>query len=86
MKKLWLERAWKDYLDWQENDVNTLKRINELIRDAERDPFHGKGKPEPLKGEDSGSWSRRINKKDRLVYKVSGDIIEIVRCKEHYGK
>lgn len=84
MKKLWSERAWNDYLDWQKNDRKTLKYINELIRDAERDPFHGNGKPEPLKGKDSGFWSRRINKKDRLTYRVSGDVIEITRCKDHY--
>lgn len=84
MKKLWLERAWEDYLDWQHEDKKTLKRINELVKDAERDPFHGKGKPEPLKGNRSGYWSRRINEKDRLVYSVSGDVIEIADCKEHY--
>ena len=66
MKKIWDDDAWEDYLYWQAQDKKTLRRINQLIRDAERDPFHGLGKPEPLKGSLQGWWSRRINETDRL--------------------
>ena len=84
MKKIWFDQAWNDYLYWQTQDKKTLKRINQLIRDTERDPFHGIGKPEPLKGELSGFWSRRIDEQNRLVYRINDDILEILSCKEHY--
>lgn len=85
MKKLWGEEAWEDYLGWQTDDKKTLRRINQLIRDTERDPFHGIGKPEPLKGDLSGWWSRRINETDRLVYRVRDGQLEIIQCKTHYS-
>ena len=84
MNKIWYDRAWDDYLYWQSQDKKTLKRINQLIRDAERDPFNGIGKPEPLKGDLSGFWSRRIDEGNRLVYRPNNGILEILSCKEHY--
>ncbi|GHU71425.1 hypothetical protein FACS1894184_18220 [Clostridia bacterium] len=68
MKKTWFEEAWEDYLFWQGEDKKTLRRINQLLSDISRDPFSGIGKPEPLKGEFSGFWSRRIDETNRLVY------------------
>ena len=79
----WDDDAWEDYCEWQK-DKTTLKRINALIKDARRDPFSGIGKPEPLKHDLSGLWSRRINDTDRLTYKVVGDMIVILACKGHY--
>lgn len=84
MNKIWFDKAWDDYLYWQSQDKKTLKRINQLIRDVERNPFDGIGKPEPLKGELSGFWSRRIDNVNRLVYRINGDILEILSCKRHY--
>jgi toxin YoeB len=84
MKKIWDEVCWEDYLYWQRNDRNVLKRINELLRDIERDPFGGKGKPEPLKHDRQGYWSRRINEVDRLVYRVHNGQLELVSCRSHY--
>lgn len=86
MKIAFTELGWKDYLWFQENDRNLLKRINELIKDTTRSPFRGLGKPEPLKSHLSGYWSRRINSEHRLVYGVSDDEIIIVTCRYHYGK
>jgi len=80
----WHKNAWEDYLYWQQTDKKILKRINELIRDILRHPFTGKGKPEALKYELEGCWSRRINKEHRLVYKVEGDTLIIVQCRYHY--
>jgi toxin YoeB len=77
--------AWDDYLHWQFQDSRILERINELVRAAQRDPFGGIGKPEPLKRELSGCWSRRIDQMHRLVYRVRADEIEIVACRYHYG-
>ncbi len=84
MKKIWFDEAWNDYLYWQKEDKKTLKKINNLIRDIERDNFNGIGKPEQLKGNLSGFWSRRIDDKNRIVYRVVGGILEIVSCKGHY--
>ena len=78
------ENAWKDYTSWQREDKKTLKKINDLIKEIIRDPFLGTGKPEPLKSNLSGYWSRRIDKKNRLVYKVLEHEIIIVACKYHY--
>ena len=79
------EDAWEEYLYWQTQDRKTLKKINALLHDLQRSPFSGMGKPERLKEDQSGKWSRRINEKDRLVYSVEGDIIMIYECKGHYG-
>ncbi|MGR0186319.1 Txe/YoeB family addiction module toxin [Azospirillum aestuarii] len=89
MKLLFTPHGWDDYLYWQETDRTVLKRINELIRDAARSPFKGIGKPEPLRGNLSGWWSRRITGDHRLVYRVTGQgqdqTLEIVACRYHYG-
>ena len=84
MNKIWFDRAWEDYLYWQTQDKKLLKRINELIKDAEREPFTGLGKPEPLRGELSGFWSRRIDDANRLVYRVNHGCLEILSCRGHY--
>ncbi len=76
--------AWEDYLYWQGQDKKTLKRINALLKDIVRDPFEGIGKPEPLRGELSGWWSRRIDDVNRLVYQQEGEQIIIASCKDHY--
>lgn len=84
MKKIWFDEAWNDYLYWQMEDRKTLKRINALLKDIERGYFDGIGKPEPLKGELSGFWSRRIDESNRFVYRISGDVLEILSCRGHY--
>lgn len=84
MKKIWFDEAWEDYTYWQMQDKKTLKRINLLLKDIERGNFDGIGKPEPLKGDLCGFWSRRIDDVNRLVYRVRGDVVEIVSCKGHY--
>lgn len=76
--------AWDEYRQWQRTDRAALRRINELIKEARRDPYGGIGKPEPLKHSLSGLWSRRINETDRLTYFVENDILVIVGCKGHY--
>ncbi|MEW7314292.1 Txe/YoeB family addiction module toxin [Buttiauxella gaviniae] len=80
----WTDHAWDDYLWWQTQDKKTLKRINKLIEDAKREPFTGLGKPEPLRENLSGLWSRRINNSDRLVYSVSDELLIIIQCRLHY--
>ena len=75
MKLLWEDRAWSDYLYWQTQDKKTLKRINALIKDILRSPYQGIGKPEPLRGNLSGWWSRRIDETNRIVYYEQGDVI-----------
>ncbi|SEK92653.1 toxin YoeB [Pseudobutyrivibrio ruminis] len=84
MGLLWEDRGWDDYLYWQTQDKKTLKRINALIKDAQRDPYNGIGKPEPLKENLGGFWSRRINDVDRLVYDFEDGNIRIISCKGHY--
>jgi toxin YoeB len=81
------EGAWEEYLYWQNADTKILKKINELIRSIQREPFAGIGKPEKLRFDLSGYWSRRINKEHRLVYRVdleAGKIV-IIQCRLHYG-
>lgn len=84
MNKVWSDDAWEEYIAWQMQDKKTLKRINLLLKDVERHPFEGIGKPEPLRGELSGFWSRRIDEKNRLLYRVSRDSLEILSCKGYY--
>ena len=84
MKKTWFEEAWDDYVYWQSQDKKTIKRINDLLKDISRSPFQGIGKPEPLKGEFSGFWSRRIDNVNRLVYRIRDGYLEILSCKGHY--
>ena len=85
MRLLWEDRAWEDYLYWQTQDKKTLERINMLIKDIGRNPFDGIGKPEPLKGELSGFWSKRIDDEHRLVYVAEEDAILIIACKGYYN-
>ena len=82
----WTLASWEDYQYWQGQDRKTLKRINMLIRDCLREPFGGIGKPEPLKENLSGFWSRRIDETNRLVYCVDGDDLVIIACRYHYDK
>ena len=84
MRLLWEDRAWSDYLYWQVQDKKTLKRINVLIKDMQRNPFDGIGKPEPLSENLSGCWSRRIDEKNRIIYYEKGGIIYIISCRGHY--
>ncbi len=84
MRLLWEERAWDDYCWWQIQDKKTLKRINSLIKDIQRNSFDGIGKPEPLKGNLSGWWSRRIDDANRIVYCEKDGAIIIASCKGYY--
>lgn len=84
MKLVFAEQAWEDYLYWQQNDRKLLERVNTLIRDIQRDPFKGVGKPEPLRHALAGYWSRRINDEHRIVYKVQGDALWIAQLRYHY--
>lgn len=77
--------AWESYVFWQTQDKKTLKKINSLLADITRNGYSGIGKPEPLKGDLNGYWSRRIDSTNRLVYRIVGDLIEIVQCKGHYN-
>ena len=84
MKINFTEIAWQDYIYWQGQDKKTIKRINQLIQDIDRNHNEGIGKPEALRGNLSGWWSRRIDDKNRLVYRIQNNIIEITQCKGHY--
>jgi len=84
MRLVFSSLAWENYLYWQQNDKANVKRINKLIKDIQRSPFEGIGKPEPLKHNLSGYWSRRINQEHRLVYKVANDDLLIAQCRYHY--
>ena len=84
MKFVFTELSWEDYLYWQKNDKQKLKRINELLKDISRHPFEGVGKPEPLKFNYAGFWSRRIDEEHRLIYRVVEDEIQIAKCRFHY--
>ena len=80
----WTDDSWSDYVYWQGQDKKTLRRINKLITDTKRSPFEGIGKPEPLKENLSGFWSRRIDESNRLVYAVSDTHITVISCRYHY--
>ncbi len=84
--KIFSDNAWEDYLYWQKEDKATLKKINQLIEDVCRNGYSGIGKPEPLKGDMTGYWSRRINERDRLVYRVDDDHAYFISCRYHYHK
>ena len=84
MKIIWDNKAWEEYVEWQTIDRKIVKKINELIKDIQRNGNEGIGKPEPLQHELSGYWSRRIDDKNRLVYKVSDNQITIVACANHH--
>ena len=81
----WTNDAWESFIKFHEQDKKTLKKIVKLIADISRNGYKGIGKPEPLKGDLSGYWSRRIDNKNRIVYKIEGDIVKIVQCGTHYG-
>ncbi|MDO5562487.1 MAG: Txe/YoeB family addiction module toxin [Synergistaceae bacterium] len=87
MVKIWSDVAWNDYLYWQETDKKMLDKVNKLLKSIERDGANrGEGKPEPLKGNLSGWWSRRVSERDRIVYRITENgELEISQCKTHYG-
>lgn len=84
MTLAWADNAWDDYVYWQKTDPKTLKRINMLIKEIQRQPFSGIGDPEPLKHHWSGYWSRRIDREHRLVYRADAEMITVVQCRYHY--
>lgn len=84
MKKVWEDSAWDDYLYWQQTDKKMLNKVNDLIKSFVRTPFSGIGKPESLKENLNGFWSRKIDNTHRLVYKVENDILIISQCRFHY--
>lgn len=84
MRKIWFDEAWEDYLYWQSQDKKTLRRINALVKDIERNGYEGIGKPEKLKGEFADLWSRRIDKVNRIVYRINDGVLEIISCRGHY--
>jgi len=88
LRLVFAARAWEDYLHWQANDPNVLERLNGLIKECQRTPFTGTGRPAPLRGDLKGWWSRRITVEDRLVYRVNGSgdalALEIAQCRYHY--
>lgn len=84
MNVVFTEQAWSEYTSWQVEDKKTLKRINTLIKDIQRNGHEGIGKPEPLRFDFVGYWSRRINEKDRLVYTIDENNVYIIQCKYHY--
>jgi toxin YoeB len=86
MNKLWSDEAWSDYVHWQSQDKKTVKKINNLLKDIDHNGYNGIGKPEPLKYELQGFWSRRIDDENRLVYRIKNQQIEIAQCKTHYEK
>ena len=84
MNKIWADEAWEEYIYWQTQDKKTLKRINLLLKDIDRNLYEGIGKPEPLRGELSGYWSRRIDECNRIVYRIENNMIFIIQCGAHY--
>ena len=85
MNKVWTDEAWEQYLYWQTQDKRTLKKLNKLLEDIDRNGNNGIGHPEPLKDNLSGLWSREIEEKNRLIYKIDGDCVRIYQCKNHYS-
>ena len=85
MNIFWQEQAWFEYLHWQTQDKKTLKRINHLLKDIDRNGYNCIGKPEPLKGDLTGWWSVRIDEQNRLIFKIEDDMIKVNKCGTHYG-
>lgn len=86
MKLKWADEAWEDYLWWRKHNQRLYERVNNLIEEIKKAPFRGIGKPEPLRHEWSGYWSRRINEEHRLIYKVSGGVLFVATCRYHYSE
>ncbi|MDA0609067.1 MAG: Txe/YoeB family addiction module toxin [Bacteroidetes bacterium] len=86
MKVLFTRQSWEDYLYWNTYDKSKVKRINQLIKEIQRHPYAGSGKPEALRNKLSGFWSRRIDLEHRLIYRIKDQYIEIVKCRSHYGE
>ena len=84
MRKLWQDEAWEEYLYWQTQDKKTLRKINRLLTDIDRNGYECTGKPEPLSGNLAGYWSVRIDEKNRIVFRIDGDSMEIIQCGTHY--
>ena len=84
MIKTWTDEAWEEFEYWTRQDRKTLKRILQLLKDIDRHGYHGIGKPEPLRGNFSGYWSRRIDNSNRIVYRIDGNVLKIVQCGAHY--
>ncbi len=84
MRKLWHDVAWAEYLAWQSQDKKTLRKINKLLTDIDRNGYQSTGKPEPLKGSLEGYWSVRIDEKNRIVFRIDGENLEIIQCGTHY--
>ena len=84
MNILFTDDAWEDYLYWQQTDKQTLRKINQLLKEIQRTPFTGIGKPEPLKHQLQGCWSRRIDSEHRLVYEITGNMLKVIGCRFHY--
>ena len=84
MNLVFSERAWAHYLHWQTTDKATFRKLNRLVEECPRHPFEGTGKPEPLRGDLAGFWSRRIDREHRLVYRVTATSLEIAQCRYHY--
>ena len=85
MNKIFYDQGFEDFLYWQANDKKIFKKINELLKDIDRNGYNCMGKPEPLKGNYAGFWSLRIDKKNRLIFRINNGMIEIAECKDHYG-
>ena len=85
MHKIWHDKAWNDYIEWQNQDKKTLKKINRLLQDIDRNGYKCTGRPEPLSGDLAGYWSVRIDEKNRIVFRIADEIIEIIQCGTHYG-
>lgn len=85
MHKIWHDRAWDDYIAWQDQDKKTLKKINKLLKDIDRNGYNCTGKPEQLSGDLAEYWSVRIDEKNRIVFRIIDDILEIIQCGSHYG-
>lgn len=85
MNKIWSDIAWDDYLYWQTQDKRTLKKINALLKDIDRNGYECSGKPEPLKGNLSGYWSVKIDQKNRLIFRIENNTLQIAQCRTHYN-
>lgn len=86
MKVLFTQQSWEDYLYWNTYDKLKVKRINQLIKEIQRHPYAGSGKPEALRNKLSGFWSRRIDLEHRLIYRIKDQYVEIIKCRSHYGE